>query len=669
MGTKKDDEEKRMRNIKIPDSWKGENPETDRNVETDDTDRTDPAADDVTVYVKPEQDAIGKEQISEAVTILKQYKQGKANLDRRVIENEQWWKLRHWDYIRNGKTGDVDAEGNIRRDEEPRSAWLFNSIANKHADAMDNYPEPNVLPRAKDDEEAATQLSTVLPTLLDYNGYQNVYSETWWYKLKQGTGIKGVFWNPKKNNGLGDIDIKMCDILNLFWEPGIKDIQDSRHLFHVMMEDTDRLKEAYPDKDIEQGMALENEQYIYDDTVDTTKKSVVVDWYYKKVTESGKTVVHYVKFVNETILYASENDEAYKEEGFYAHGRYPFVFDKLFPIEGSPCGFGYIDVMRDTQKYIDILNQMILKNAMWAAKKRWFYTPNAGINIDDFKDPEKDAVEVQSVRDDVLREIVNEPLPASFMNILQAKIEELKETSGNRDFSQGSTSSGVTAASAIAALIEAGSKLSRDMIGRSYEAFANECYLVIELMRQFYDLPRYFRITGKDKQPEYIQFDNSRMKGIDQGTAFGEDLGTRVPVFDISVSASKKSMYSRMSQNELALQLFQLGIFNPDMTDQALMLLEIMDFEGKDKIIEMVKQNGTMADKMNHMGQQMMQMAQIIDKMSAQMGQPINMTGQVAAEIQGGMAAGSPMPSSGPVPDLDNGEGEPGVAVQATQVR
>ena len=51
------------------------------------------------------------------------------------------------------------------------------------------------------------------------------------------------------------------------------------------------------------------------------------------------------------------------------------------------------------------------------------------------------------------------PLNGTYYQVYQGKIEELKETSGNRDFSQGSTASGVTAASAIAALQEAGSKL------------------------------------------------------------------------------------------------------------------------------------------------------------------------------------------------------------------
>lgn len=99
-----------------------------------------------------------------------------------------------------------------------------------------------------------------------------------------------------------------------------------------------------------------------------------------------------------------------------------------------------------------------------------------------------------------IREIQTSQLDSSVVNILQLKIEELKETSGNRDFSQGGTSSGVTAASAIAALQEAGSKLSRDMIKSSYRSFTRVCNLCIELIRQFYDeaplLPHYGG-TGK----------------------------------------------------------------------------------------------------------------------------------------------------------------------------
>lgn len=568
---------------------------------------------------------IDKPQLEKATELLQKYKRGKLNLEKKVIENEQWWKLRHWEYMRSGGNNEV----------RPVSAWLFNSVANKHADAMDNYPEPNVLARALDDEDTAKQLATVLPVVLEQNNYEDVYSDTWWYKLKQGTGIKGIFWNPSKNNGLGDIDIRQCDILNLFWEPGVKDIQDSLNLFHVSLMDNSVLMEKYPDIVVTGNPTMDVSKYIYDDDVDTAGKSVVVDWYYKK-NVNNKPVLHYVKYVNDTVLYASENTEEYKDRGYYDHGMYPFVFDTLFVEEGTPCGFGYIDVMKDPQMYIDRLNQIILENAMSVGRTRWLVSDAAGINDDDLKDPEKRVIRVPNLREETIREIKAQQLDSSVISTMTNKVEELKETSGNRDFSQGSTSNGVTAASAISALMEAGSKLSRDMISSSYRAFVKECYLCIELIRQFYTLPRQFRITGEGTDYEYVTFDNAGMQVQPQGMAFDTDLGDRLPVFDIKVSASKKATYSRMAQNELAIQLFGLGIFNPQNSDQALALLEIMDFDGKEKIIQKVKDNGTMYDQMVQMQQQMSQMAAVIDNLTAAAGIPTNVSGQVPQDM--GMA-------------------------------
>ena len=554
---------------------------------------------------------IGREEVQKASEILKKYREGKSNLEKRIVENEQWWKLRHWDITRN-----EEGEKHI----EPVSAWLFNSIANKHADAMDNYPEPSVLPRAIDDDTTAKQLSSILPVIIEQNSYEQVYSDVWWYKLKTGTGVKGVFWNTSKQNGLGDIDIKKVDILNLFWEPGIADIQDSANVFHVALVDNAILNAKYPELNTNGNQSLDITKYVYDDTVDTSNKTVVVDWYYKKTNENGQTVLHYVKYANDTVLYASENDETkygdkvspIYERGFYDHGMYPFVFDTLFVAEGTPCGFGYIDIMKNCQMYIDKLNQAILENAIWSSRKRYFVRDDGSINEEDFLDASKTLVKVNgNLGEDSIREMSTNGLPSIFVDVLNHKIDELKETSGNRDFSQGSTSSGVTAASAISALMEAGSKLTRDMLKSSYRAFVKECYLCIELIRQFYDEPRCFRISGENRKQEFMNFDNSGMKM--QSEDIGGEISGRMPVFDITVTAAKKSTYSRMSQNELALQFYNLGFFNPEQTDQTLACIEMMDFDGKEKIVEKIKENGTLLDKINMLQQQMVQMAQIID--------------------------------------------------------
>lgn len=514
---------------------------------------------------------IGQEETEKAISILKKYKEGKTALENRIVDNEQWFKLRHWEQLRGDK-GDKNA-----------SAWLFNSIANKHADAMDNYPEVTCLPREASDENAATVLSQILPVIFERNGFEKIYSDAWWYKLKAGTAVYGIFWNPLKNNGLGDIEIKQVDVLNLFWEPGVKDIQKSKNIFHVELMDNDALVSLYPQLSGKLGSStVEIAHYVFDDSVDTSEKSAVIDRYYK-VIRNGVETVHYCKICNNELLYASENDPEYSERGFYDHGQYPFVFDSLFVEEGTPCGFGYIDIMKDAQKQIDLLGNALVKNATMATNPRYFINSSGAVNEEEFADWSNNFVHVSgsNLGEDSIREIRMSGIPEIYLGILNSKIDELKETSGNRDFSQGGVSSGVTAASAIAALQEAGSKLTRDMVKGGYRAFSELNSLAVELIRQFYDEPRFFRILGDNGQQEFISYDNSQIRLKNQGSTFGIEMGSRKPVFDIKVSAQKASPFSKISQNELALQLYNAGMFNPELRQQALLAISMMDFEGK----------------------------------------------------------------------------------------
>ena len=583
--------------------------------------------------VEQPQQAIGKAQIQKARTILDKYRQGKANLERRIIDNEQWYKLRHWECMRKKETGQV----------EPSSGWLFNALANKHADAMDNFPSPNVLPREEGDKAEAEMLSSIIPVILDQADFEATYDAVWDYKLKAGTGVYGIFWDETKLNGLGDISISKFDLINLFWESGITDIQQSRNLFSVELRDNDTLVDEYPQLSGKLGTSTLNlAQYVYDDSVDTTGKSAVVDWYYK-VRRGGRTVLHYCKFVNDEVLYASENDPERAERGWYDHGMYPFVFDPLFSVEGTPCGFGYIDVGKSAQEYIDRGNQTIMQNMLSNARPRYFIRDNGAVNEKEFCDMTQDLIHVGSnLGQDSIVPVQGKALSDIYVSVINNKIDELKEVTGNRDISTGGTSSGVTAASAIAAMQEAGSKLSRDACKAGYRAFRKIVLMCIELIRQFYDLPRCFRIMGQNGTERYVQYSNAGIQPQAQGMAFGVDLGYRLPQFDIEVTAQKQSPYSKMSQNELALQFYSAGFFNPQMADQALACLDMMDFDRKDFVMSKISQNGGMYQQMLAMQQQMLMMAQIIDQ-----DRGTNMAEQIAAGITGqpvasGAAASAP---------------------------
>ena len=558
-----------------------------------------------TETIAEETQVIDKKAIEKAAETLKKYKDGKKNLEDRIVEEEQWWKLRHWDIIGKGEMGDRP---------QPASAWLFNSISAKHADMMDNFPEPNVLPRERGDEKSAKIISSILPVIYERNNYEETYSDAAWYKLKHGVVAKGVFWNTELEEGLGDIDTQFIDMLNIFWEAGITNIQASRDLFIVSLKDNDLLEKEYPQlKGKNGGKIIDVKQYVYDDTVDVTNKSVVVDWYYKKRNAAGKTVLHFCKFVGNEVLFASENEAEYAENGFYNHGLYPVEFDVLFPEEGTPVGFGYIAIMKSPQMYIDKLYQVMLENAVASTKPRFFAKKNLGINIDEFKDNTKEIVYVEGdIDEERLRRIDVQQVGGAAQNILQMKIDELKETSSNRDFSQGSTASGVTSGAAISALQEAGNKTSRDMISASYRSYRRECYLAIELMRQFYDETRSFRITGETGKYEFVDFNNKMMQGEAIPPAYaGQELEEgyielfRKPVYDIVIKPQKRSPYSKMAQNELAKEMYNMGFFNPQLAEQSMTALELMDFDGIETVKEKVQQGQTLMNMVNQMAQEL----------------------------------------------------------------
>lgn len=585
-----------------------------------------------------EKQKITVEDIQKARKRFDKYKEGKVNLENQIIENERWYRKRHWELM----------EGEQDKQVKPESAWLFNCIANKHADAMDNFPSPNILPREDGDREQAQMLSSIIPVILKQDNFKETYSRIKDDNIQNGTGVYGIFWDTSKHNGKGDIAIKCIDILNVFWEPGVTDIQNSKDFFHIELRDNELLENEYPElRGKLSGNTGEIKEYISDDKVDTTEKTVVFDWYYKKY-QNGKLVLHYCKFVNDTILYATENEtnpitridaetgeeifvkEAPALTGWYEHGKYPFVFDVLYARKNTPVGFGYIDIGKNAQEYIDRGGQAIMQNMLVNSIPRYFYDKSVGLNVDDVADLTKPFVACESLANaNAIQPINGKVLNGVYVNVVNNKIDELKETTGNHDVTTGGTS-GATAAAAIAAQQEAGSKLSRDNNSGSYISFEKVILQVIELIRQFYDVPRYFRILGEQGGYQFVEYSNELIKPQYQGSEFDIDYGYRTPLFDVEISAEKQSPYSKLAQNELALQFYRAGFFNPQLADQALACLEIMDFDRKEFIIQKIKANGTMYQQLIMLQQQMLGMAQRLDKIDG-----TNMAAQIMAAMNG----------------------------------
>lgn len=558
------------------------------------------------------------DKVSEVLQILHEYKDGKTTVDMKATENQEWWRLRHWNVIQ-GKTEAGKAKVEVG------SAWAVNSILNKHADFMDSFPKANVLAREADDEEEAQILSKILPAIEEHTDAEQVYNTAGYDFLIDGTAITAVLWDPMAHDGMGDIKKTNVDIHNVFWQPGIEDIQQSKYFFDVSVADVNDVKLQYPDiaEKIGGGKQGFITEYIHDDNINHQNDIEIINCYYKKLEMrpviinidpqtvathlTPREILHMAIIIGDQCVFCSEDNPEY-QDGFYKHGKYPYVFRKCFPVKDSPCGFGYLDIMKYPQRDIDKLDQAIMKNTMMKAKPRWWVKKNADINKEAFADWNEEIVEVGSGDlGSAVQQMDVDTLPAIVETHLEAKIDELKEISGNRDFSQGSTASGVTAASAIAALQEAGSKLSRDINKAMYRGSREEYYLEIELIRQFYTEPRTFRIDDGTGRYEYMDYSNVNIAPQDITTP--EGTRHKKSIFDLEVSAEKQSPFSRASQNETAKELYQMGMFSPDNATPALVCLDMMEFEGKEKIKQQIQQNDTFMQQFQQMQQLIIQLS------------------------------------------------------------
>lgn len=620
---------------------------------------------------------IDSEAIRKASETLRKYKEGKARLEQKIIANEEFWKLRQWNYM-NDETKDF----------KPATAWLWSCIQSRHSDVMDSYPTCNFQPRQMDDKAEAKKLSAIVPVILEQNRYEDVYSDVAWYALKHGGCVQGIFWDGSKHNGLGDISIKRIDFINLFWEPGITDIQDSQNIFNTELVSNNILEQRYPQCVGKLGgQSITLAKYLYDDNVDTTDKSVVVDWYYHTYNK-GKKTLQYVKYVNDIVLYATENEisrpeniavdpetgipltipqgPSMAERGLYDHAMYPFVTMALYPVEGSICGYGLTDIGRDTQWQIDKLNKAIIDNAITGSTPRYFTKNDGSVNEEEYADLSKKFIHVEGqLGEENIRPVDTMNLDTVYVNMLNQKIEELKYVTSNQDVNNGAAPSGITAASAIAALQETSGKNARNTNKTFHRAFREVCYQIVELIRQFYDIPRTFRIAPDGMNEQFVNYDNSGLAPQPQMT-MGMDIGLRVPEFDIDVTSERANPYKKMEINELALSFYNAGFFNPQMTDQALACLNMMDFTKKEEVMQKIAQNGTLQQLLIQYQQLALQFAGMVSpQMGEQVAQMILGQGGQQMPMQMGMAADTEVQQTEEHPYVEKARGQARASTQA----
>lgn len=504
--------------------------------------------------------------VSAIQTLYDEYKTAYSSEWDRLTENEKVYHGDHWSI-----TDSADSN-----EPQPVTPIIFSTVENIKADLMDEFPEAVITPESTQDEAVGKVLTRVVAQNHEAFDYQLEFTSLIHDLLVGGYMVQEVGWDPTMNYGYGGVYIRYVSNKNIMFDPLVADIQNSRAIFKVERLPTSWFKTHYPEyaDSFSGGTDLvPSDHFSFGTEIDSAEQNYMImleAWIRTFDAENSKYGIHMVKIAGGQLL---ENSYTEKPEGYFLHGMYPFVVTPLYKIKGSPLGYGVVDLFKNPQQYADKLNQIILKNALTAGKTRMLVM-NGAADPDQLRDYSQEVVIVDNPAG--IQFLQDKPLPGYLMQYMLNMQQSIKEEAGSNDFSRGNSTGGVTAASAITALQEASSKRSRMESLVIYSGFKQAVRMELEVEREFETMDRLVEITING-QKETISVNDAFFKEVQPGYE-------KLPIeFRVSVKPMRESRFTKLSNNELILQImtmYQGNTINPAI------LMEAMDFEGKDIILE-----------------------------------------------------------------------------------
>ena len=455
---------------------------------------------------------------------------------------------------------------------------LKSTFNNCVADQMDNMPEALMLPETAELENVAEDLTDVVRFVLSQNGYESLHRRRVEDCFCTGTSVTQVAWDANLEGGRGNVALIRWPIEAFLWDPAAENLQDGRAVFKVSWHPLSWYEQHYPehfpyigsDEGEYSGLGVPDAQH--ESRPADEERAMLIEYWYRLYDAEKRRYTVNVAYLAGGVLLSHDTD-------VYAHGLYPFVLDVYTPIEGMPVGDGMIQELAPMMRYVNRYASYIDMNLRMASKGRLLVDRNAGLDKEALLDWENDVVEGDRVDPSALQWMQTQPFSGLALQQLMQMQADIKQDSGQNQFARGETVGGVTAASAISALQEAGGKITRLRTHVFNQGFREMVMQTLWLISQFYDPRRMVFITGR-------QVDASPAR------LFGRAVSGAVPPpsYTVQVQVQRRNPLRQQMQNDLFLQAYRLsaeaGQYFPLSA-----LFEILHVDGKDRILPLLKEN------------------------------------------------------------------------------
>ena len=538
---------------------------------------------------------------------------------------------------------------------------LKSTINNTVADQMSSMPEAKILPETPELQQVADDLQDLVHQVMyGANNFEQIqYSRAEDFYCT-GTAITQIAWDESMQWGRGEVSIIRWPVEAFLWDPTADNIQDCRAVMKLGWHPLSWYREHYPeagkyvtaDDGTHNRVGMTTAQEDADHASDE-KRALLIEYWWREYSDSTKKYT-----VN--VAYCAGGALLEKQKDVYAHGMYPFVVDVHDSIEGSITGDGLVKELTPMMRYINRYRSYVDMNLRMSAKGRIIMRKGCGIDREAFADMSNDIVEGDRiVQGEDWNWIQNQPFNSMISNEALQLQTELKQDSGANQFTRGETTGGIVSGKAINSLIQAGGKVGNMRTEQMNYGSKQMVEQILWLMAQFYDAKRVALVTGRNGQTRTISDETRQM--------FGKKIKGAIPPppFAVQIEISSRDPARIANQNQMFMEAYTMAAQAQQFFPLS-SLFEILNLDGKDRIMPIIRANEQyqqqmqqMQQQIEQMGQQMQQMQnenQTLKKSAVQMANSMaSMTarraGQAAPEGQGQQAAppqqGQPEPFAG----------------------
>lgn len=430
------------------------------------------------------------------------------------------------DYCRNNQNP-------AETDTDPGSVTnvIFPIIASQVADLVDEPLDTMVTGEEPSDEVFAKDVGHFLDWVIYKNKMFFKIDRHEWRRLKFGTAGWKIWFDPRTKLIL----IDPFNPVNFFPDPKIKEamyLQEGDFMAHAVYTSIPALRRQYgnvANKLKPEKLSTGDLQIFDGEDADEARdvvsnKTRVIEMWTK---DSQNRLRRQIIGGEGIVLYDNKKDNY---TSFYEHGRYPFIVDTCYDVEGRIWGMGDAELLKPTQDLINDLDDQIRLNARLMGNVQMVVGLASGINIK--KWVAKAGLRIPA-RDPNAWKMVQPPsLPSYITDRRLQALTEAEIISGRPDIVEGRRS-GVRAASAIMALQESGQRRARHKKMALQESLGQCMEYCVDYLKEFYTEEQAFRIIGRSAEasgapPSYVWFKGSKLKNIPKLIPDGVDGGLKV---------------------------------------------------------------------------------------------------------------------------------------------